>query len=177
VRIRRLLTATVTSLAALSVPLAGAATPPPAPGAWKIVAEHDQPGPPSKELTGSFKVSGNAIKELQGTTQHDLNSGCDPGVRIALVGSVPIRHALDTSIGTDYYYVGVAGPTSFAKVHVTVRGRGTAKHPATSHRVPADLRIVFPGGSSTVGGFTTYSNITYESKTAGTCNLKFQVTQ
>ena len=162
--------------AALAIPTgAGAATAPPASGTWHIKPEHSQPGPALDDFIGTFKVSGNRVSGLQGISQHAVNSGCDRGEHVSLVGSVPIRHALDTSIGEDFFTVSVADATSFVKVHLKFQGRGTRRHPAKVHRASGLMRIYFPGGSDTAGGFTTYSNITYETAFAGTCNLRFSI--
>jgi hypothetical protein len=162
--------------AALALPAgAVAATAPPASGTWQIKPEHSQPGPAVDVLTGTFKVSGNRVSGLQGITQHAVNSGCDRGEHVSLVGSAPIRHAVDPSIGEDFYSVSVANPSSFVKVRLTFQGRGTKRHPAKVHRASAMMRIYFPGGTDTIGEFTTYSNITYETAFAGTCNLRFSI--
>jgi hypothetical protein len=162
--------------AALALPGGAiAATAPPASGTWQIKPERSQPGPADDIFTGTFKVSGSRVSGLQGITQHAVNSGCDRGEHVSLVGSVPIRHAVDPSIGDDYYTVSVANPSSFVKVRLTFQGRGTKRHPAKVHRGTGLMRIIFPGGSATTGEFTTYSNITYETAFAGTCNLKFSI--
>ncbi|HTU95058.1 MAG TPA: hypothetical protein VMF14_04395 [Solirubrobacteraceae bacterium] len=171
-----LLVAGCATAGALALPVgASAATPPPASGTWHITPEHSQPGPSVDVFTGTFKVQGNRVSGLQGITQRRVNSGCDRGEHVSMVGSAAIRHALDPSVGEDFYSVSVASPISFVKVHLTFQGRGSKRHPAKVHRASAMMRIYFPGGSETIGGFTAYSNITYGTAFAGTCNLKFSI--
>jgi hypothetical protein len=153
--------------------VAVAATSPPASGTWQIVPNHSQPGPSIDDFRGTFKVNGGVVSSLRGVTQHAVNRGCDRGVTVTMTGSAPISHALVPAVGADYYLVG--GVNSFAHVHLTFHGRGTKKHPAKVRKGTGELRISFPGGSDTLGGYTSYSNITYESSTAGTCNLEFSI--
>ncbi len=153
--------------------VAAAASPPQA-GAWKIVANHSQPGPSINEFDGSFAVSGGKVAQLTGTTQRHLNSGCVPHERVTMLDSTAIRHFLNQSIASDYYYVGKVN--GFAKVSLTFRGGGGTKDARVLHRGVGQLRIFFPGGTDTRGGFTGYSNLTYASSSAGICNLEFSVT-
>ncbi len=179
--VRGPLTVIATSLlvAVVSAALAGsafgvsarpaAATSPPAGGGWKIVADHSQPGPSIHDFQGSFAVKAGAVSKLTGVTQRHVNSGCVVGERVTMLGSTPILHFLNPSIASDYYYVGKG--KLFANVKLTFQAKGGGK----SHKGVGELRIFFPGGTDTLGGFTTYSNLTYESSTAGTCNLQFSV--
>jgi hypothetical protein len=152
--------------------VAAAASPPTA-GAWKIVANHSQPGPSINEFDGSFTVSGGKVAKLTGITQRRVNSGCIARERVTMLDSTAIRHFLDQSIASDYYYVGKVN--GFAKVALTFQGAPGTKDARTVHSGTGQLRIFFPGGTDTRGGFTGYSNLTYESSSAGICNLEFSV--
>lgn len=148
---------------------AAAATSPPAGGGWKIVADHSQPGPAIKMFEGSFAVGAGKVSKLTGITQRRVNSGCVAGERVTMLGSTPIVHFLKPAIASDYYYVGKG--KLFANVSLTFQAKGGGK----VHKGVGELRIFFPGGTDTLGGYTTYSNLTYESSTAGTCNLEFTI--
>jgi hypothetical protein len=148
---------------------AAAATSPPAAGAWKIVANHSQPGLAIKQFDGSFAVAAGKVSKLTGITQRHVNSGCVAGERVTMLGSAPILHFLKPAVPADYYYVGKVN--AFANVKLTFQAKGAGK----VHKGVGALRIFFPGGTDTRGGFTTYSNLTYESSTAGTCNLEFSI--
>ncbi len=171
-------TATVLVILANSPLAVGArdavATTRPASGAWKIRANHSQPGPAINDFDGSFEVKGSKVADLNGVTQRAVNSGCIAGQHVTMIGSASIRHLLDPSIGADYYYVGKVN--GFAKVGLTFQGSGTRTKPARIDQGQGELRIFFPGGTDTRGGFTGYSNLTYSSSTAGICNLEFSVT-
>jgi len=146
---------------------------PPTAGAWKIVANHSQRGPSINEFDGSFTVSSGRVAKLTGITQRRVNSGCVAGERVTMLDSTPIRHFLNQSIPSDYYYVGKVN--GFAKVRLTFQGAAGTNGARTLHSGIGQLRIFFPGGTDTSGGFTVYSNLTYESSSAGICNLEFSV--
>ena len=153
---------------------AAVATAQPASGAWKISANHSQPGPAINDFDGSFEVKGGKVADLKGVTRRAVNSGCVAGRHVTMVGSAAIRHLLDPSIQADYYYVGKVN--GFAKVNLTFQGSGTGTKHAKIDKGKGELRILFPGGTDTRGGFTAYSDLTYSSSTAGICNLEFSVT-
>jgi hypothetical protein len=176
--VKRFAIAGVLAVVAFGAAALAAAPPAPVPasGAWRIGPEDSQPGPTVNQFSGGFTVaSASRVGALHGVTEHDLNRGCDSGVTVTMTGSVPISHFVNAAVSADYYVVS-SPKTQFEPVKLTLRGRGTKKHPAKAHKASGELRIFFPGGTDTVGGFTTYSNLTYESATAGTCNLKFSVT-
>lgn len=152
---------------------AAAATDQPAAGPWKITANHSQPGPAINDFDGSFEVSDGRVADLKGVTQRRVNRGCIAGQHVTIVGSATIRHFLDPSIPADYYYVG--NVNGFANVRLTFQGSGRRKSDRRIHKATGELRIFFPGGTDTRGGFTEYSNLTYSSPTAGICNLEFSV--
>jgi len=149
------------------------ATAPPADGTWKIVANHSQPGPSINEFDGSFAVKAGKVDKLTATTQRHVNSGCIAGVRVKMIGSAPIRHFLDTPTASDYYYVGKVN--GFATVTLTFQASTGTKAARELHKGTGQLRIFFPGGTDTRGGYTGYSNLTYSSSTAGICNVEFSV--
>lgn len=150
------------------------ATSEPASGTWKITANHSQPGPSINDFDGSFVVKGGDVVELKGVTQHAVNSGCAAGQHVSMLGSIAVRHFLEPSIPSDYYYVGKVN--GFANVSLTFQRSGRSKRHDKTTRGRGELRILFPGGTDTQGGFTAYSNLTYSSATAGICNLEFSVT-
>lgn len=159
---------------ATAVDARAAATAQPASGTWKITANHSQPGPAINDFDGSFVVKRGEIVELKGVTQHAVNSGCVAGQHVTMLGNSVIRHFLAPSIPSDYYYIGKVN--GFANVSLTFSGSGKAKGHGKITTGKGELKIFFPGGTDTVGGFTTYSNLTYSSSAGGICNLEFSVT-
>jgi hypothetical protein len=149
------------------------ATAPPAGGTWKIVPNHSQPGPSINEFDGSFAVKAGKVEKLTATTQRHVNSGCIAGEHVKMVGSAPIRHFLDTPTASDYYYVGKVN--GFATVTLTFQRATGTKAARQPHKGTGQLRIFFPGGTETRGGYTAYGNLTYTSSTAGICNVEFSV--
>lgn len=161
------------SAAAVGARVAVAASQP-ASGAWKITANRSQPGPSINDFDGSFVVKGGEVVDLKGVTQHAVNSGCVAGQHVTMLRGAEIRHFLEPSIPSDYYYVGKVN--GFANVSLTFSGSGKVKGHGKIATGKGELRIFFPGGTDTVGGFTTYSNLTYSSSAGGICNLEFSVT-
>jgi hypothetical protein len=154
--------------------MAAAETAPPSAGSWQIVANQSQPGSPLVEFLGSFTVNGNAVTGLHGITQQAVNRGCTAGESVTVLGNVPIRHFVNPEVPADVYEVSQPG-VFFTTVDITLQGRKTKKHRARLYRSTGHLRIIFPGGSATLGGSTSYSNLTYSSAGGGTCNLEFSV--
>jgi hypothetical protein len=165
---------TILASSALAVGARIPATTQPASGGWKIRANHSQPGPAINDFDGSFEVKGSNVTDLNGVTQGAVNRGCIAHQHVTMVGGATIRHFLNPSIPADYYYVGKVN--GFAKVSLTFQDSGTKTKPAKIDKGEGELRIFFPGGTDTRGGFTEYSNLTYSSSTAGICNLEFSVT-
>ncbi|MGO9955898.1 MAG: hypothetical protein ACLP50_07920 [Solirubrobacteraceae bacterium] len=155
-----------------------ATTPPPAPGRWRITANVSNPGEAAiDQFNGSLTVTGEAVTDLHGITQHGVNSGCIAGERVAMLGSVAIRHEVDATVGSDFWEVALPNPNAFVTVRITLQGHRSARHPAKIHHATGHLRIFFPGGTDTTGGITTYSNITFGPTPAGICNLEFSISQ
>jgi hypothetical protein len=121
-------------------------------------------------------VTGGTVADLHGTTQHAVNSGCVAGETVTESGKVPIGQEVIAATGSDFYEVG-GGPNSFARVRLTFQGHSSKKHRAKTFHGTGELRIFFPGGTDTVGGFTDYSNLTYSSSAGGICNLEFSIAQ
>jgi hypothetical protein len=154
--------------------MAAAETSPPSAGPWQIVANQSQPGPSLVEFLGGFTVTGSVVTGLHGITQHAVNRGCAAGESVTVLGNAAIRHFINPEIPVDVYEVSQPG-VFFTTVDITLQGRGTKKHRAKLYHSTGHLRVIFPGGSATLGGFTSYSNLTYSSAGGGTCNLEFSV--
>ena len=148
----------------------------PAKGPWRVVPDQSQPGSSLDQFKGKFTVAGLRVIHLHGTTQHAVNRGCVAGESVTLLGRVQIRHVIPATIPEDLYAVSIGVPPSSVHVRLMLHGRRSRKHRAKKHRVSGLLRIFFPGGTDTIGGYTVYSNLTYSSRPAGICDLRFSIT-
>jgi hypothetical protein len=159
----------VCTLAAVAI----AAASPPGSGTYTIRSDADTAGgQPIDEFHGAFKVSGGRVSGLHGVSQHGVKTGCKRNETITMIGSQPILHLVIASTGSDFYWVGNAHTLAFANVRLTFKGPGRS---AKVHRGAGSLRIYFPGGTDVSVGATINSDLSYDSKWAGFCDLKFSI--
>jgi hypothetical protein len=168
------LAAVVAVLGASAAAADNASVAPPHGGAWKMkpYSFGVAPGSPGiDELTGTFNVTGGgtALVSLKGTTQHGVNSGCNPAVVVKMLGHAAIKHVDQPASAQEYYWVGT-GNELWETVKLTFQpahGRpstGTGK-----------LRVFFPGGNDSISQGYGIGNLEASNKVIGICNLNFDV--
>jgi hypothetical protein len=153
-----------------------AATAPPHDGPWSIRAYSfgsAQGSPGIDEFTGSFKVTGGGrmVTDIRGVTGTANHSGCNAHVQLKSVGNAVIKHVANSTVGSDYYWVGT-GSELWEKVKFQALARDS-KHAVTT---VAQLKIWFPGGVGDYPQGHGIGNLEVASSAVGVvCNLNFDV--